>query len=99
MRELERELRLLKLEDELAKLRSSKSGSREKEAVLVPVQDEPEGVVESRFRLQMPAGLNNLGTFNGKSDLETFLSRFFLKIVQSISVGMKKTSFFSLRIL
>ena len=78
--ELERELRLLKLEDELAKLRSSKSGSvsesGEKEAVPVPVLVEPENVIDSRFRLPMPAGFNNFGTFNGKSDLETFLSRF-----------------------
>ena len=74
--ELERELRLLKLEDELVKLRSSKSEPREKEAVPVPVLVEPERVIDSRFRLQMPAGLNNLGTFNGQSDLETFLSRF-----------------------
>ena len=78
--ELERELRLLKLEDELAKLRSSKSGSvsesGEKEAVPVPVLVEPENVIDSRFRLPMSAGFNNLGTFNGKSDLETFLSRF-----------------------
>ena len=62
---LERELRRLKIEDELAKLFSSKSGSvsesREKKAVPVPVQVEPERVIDSRFRLQMPAGLNNLG--------------------------------------
>ena len=52
------------------------SGSGEKEAVPVPVLVEPENVIDSRFRLPMPAGFNNLGTFNGKSDLETFLSRF-----------------------
>ena len=78
--ELERELRLLKLEDELAKLRSSKSGSvsesGEKEVVPVPVPVELENVIDSRFRLQMPAWFYNLGTFNGKSDLETFLPRF-----------------------
>ena len=78
--ELERELRLLKLEDKLAKLRSSKSGSvsefGEKEAVPVPVLVEHKNVIDSRSRLQMPAGLINIGTFNGKSDLETFLSRF-----------------------
>ena len=78
--ELERELRLLKLEEELTELRSSKSislsGSREKEVVPVPVRVKPERFIDSRFRVQMPVGLNNLGTFNGKSDLETFLSRF-----------------------
>ena len=77
---LERELRLLKLEEELADLRSSESKSVsescEKEVVPVPVQVERGMFTDSRFRLQMPAGLNNLGTFNGKSDLETFLSRF-----------------------
>ena len=74
--ELERELRLLSLEEEVANLRSLKPKSSNKETVPISGTSETLENVERQFRVAVPTGNNNLGTFNGKTDLETFFISF-----------------------
>ena len=78
-KELERELRLLSLEEEVAELRSLKPKSlptRNKKTVPKSETTQMLTPVERQFRVAVPTGTNNLGTFNGKTDSETFLFRF-----------------------
>ena len=73
---IERGLRILELEKELAELKFTKAQAPPHAAQGLSTNPEIVDHATVRSRITMSSGLNNLGTYNGKSDLETFLCRF-----------------------